>query len=255
MDGHERDDVVKYRKEVYLPMMAKFEERMVHFEGPELVRVEPNLPPGVREIKPYYHDECCFHVNDNTKDAWYVLSPYLRPGYNLQLKFLCFHFRLRPGEQLLRKKGRGRIIHVSDFINEEHGRLTLRNPNGEIIKDAHRVIFPGANGDAWWTHENLLEQVKSAIQIHEEVNGLECQALFIFDNSSAHASLPPDALRAFEMNRSDGGKQRKQRNTIIPHSNPDITKRGLVQEMTTSLGQPKGLKTVLKERGFDVQGL
>ena len=72
MDGHERDDVVKYRNEVYLPAMQAFEQRMVQFEGPELVRVEPTLKPGERRIKPYYHDECCFHANDNTNSAWYV---------------------------------------------------------------------------------------------------------------------------------------------------------------------------------------
>ncbi|KAG2073340.1 hypothetical protein BDR04DRAFT_938267, partial [Suillus decipiens] len=232
MDGHEREDVVKYRNEIYLPAMSKFEKRMVRFEGPELTRVEPTLQPGEKQIKPYYHDECCFHANDDVKSAW-----------------------LRPGERVLRKKGRGRLIHVSDFVNEEDGQLVSRGPTGEIIKDARRIIYPGANGDAWWTHENLLEQVKYAIEVHDEVNGPNCQALFIFDNSSAHASLPPDALRAFEMNKSDSGKQRKQRDTIIPDSNPDPTKRGLLQKMTTPSGEPKGLKSVLEERGFNIQGL
>ena len=46
MDGHERADVVKYRTEVYLPAMLEFERRMVCFEGPKLVHVEPNLRPG-----------------------------------------------------------------------------------------------------------------------------------------------------------------------------------------------------------------
>ena len=156
---------------------------------------------------------------------------------------------------MLRKKGRGRLIHVSDFINEEDGRLVLQNLEGEITKDARRIIYPGTKGDPWWSHEDLLEQVRFAIQIHEEANGPDCQALFIFDNSSAHASLPPDALHAFDMNRSDGGKQRKQHDTVIPDSNPDETKRGLTQKMTTSTGEPKGLKSVLEERGFDVQGL
>jgi len=36
MDGHERADVIEYRRNVFLPEMAKFEARMVHFEGPEL---------------------------------------------------------------------------------------------------------------------------------------------------------------------------------------------------------------------------
>lgn len=72
MDGHEREDVVKYCNKIYLPKMLAFERRMVKFEGPDLVRVEPTLEPGERHIKPYYHDECCFHVNDNIQSAWYV---------------------------------------------------------------------------------------------------------------------------------------------------------------------------------------
>ena len=131
----------------------------------------------------------------------------------------------------------------------------MRDSDGTIIKDARRIIYPGAAGDSWWTHENLLEQVKYAIQLHDEINGPACQALFIFDNSSAHASLPPDALKAFNMNKGDGRKQRTQCDTVIPHSNPDISKRGLVQKMTTPLGKPKGLKTVLEERGFNVDGM
>jgi hypothetical protein len=117
-----------------------------------------------------------------------------------------------------------------------------------------RIIYPGVNGDPWWTNENLLDQIKAAIDIHDETSP-GYQALFIFNNSSAHASLPPNALKAFEMNKSDGGKQRRQHDTIIPQSNPDVTKRGLVQKMTTDSGLQKGLKTVLEERGFNISGL
>jgi len=42
--------------------------------------------------------------------------------------------------------------------------------------------------------EQLLRQVKDAIQIFE-VAHVGKEALFIFDQSSAHASLPPDALK------------------------------------------------------------
>ena len=52
-------------------------------------------------------------------------------------------------------------------------------------------------------------QIKSAIEIFEVAHP-GCQALFIFDQSSAHASLPLDALQAFDMNKSNGGKQCKQ---------------------------------------------
>ena len=64
MDGHECDDVKKYRWEVFLPAMAAFERCMVHFEGPELLRVDPQLAPGERKVIAIFHDECCFHGND-----------------------------------------------------------------------------------------------------------------------------------------------------------------------------------------------
>ena len=47
-------------------------------------------------------------------------------------------------------------------------------------------------------------QVKHAIEVFEKAHP-NCVALFIFDQSSTHASLGPDALKASEMNKSDGG--------------------------------------------------
>lgn len=77
------------------------------------------------------------------------------------------------------------------------------------MQDARRVIYPGSKGDPWWDTKQLLEQVDNAITIFEKAHP-GCQALFVFDQSSAHASLGPDALKAFEMNKGDGGKQRVQ---------------------------------------------
>ena len=72
MDGHERDDVVKYRKEVFLPLMAQYESRMTCYEGPELKKVEPVLKSGEKRIIAQFHDECCFHANDQRNTAWFV---------------------------------------------------------------------------------------------------------------------------------------------------------------------------------------
>lgn len=156
MDGHEREDVVKYRNEVYLPAMLKYERRMVQFEGPELTRVEPTLQLGEKRIKPYFHDECCFHANDNVNDAWYV-----QQQERFAQNSLCC-YRLCPGERVLRKKGRGRLIHVSDFINEEDGRLVSYGPDGKITKDARRIIYPGANGD---THDGLMKTFSTKLSM------------------------------------------------------------------------------------------
>jgi hypothetical protein len=122
--------------------------------------------------------------------------------------------------------------------------------------DARQVIYPGANGDAssWWDTEQLVNQLKKAIRAHTRIHPDKI-ALFVFDQSSAHASLPPNALRAFDMNKSDGGKQRKQKDTVIPMSNPCVEHHGKVQKMTFDDGTPKGLQTVLTERGFNVSNM
>ena len=88
-----------------------------------------------------------------------------------------------------------------------------------------------------------------AISIFEELHP-GCAVLFIFDQSSAHASLGPDTLRAFGMNKTNGGKQRKQKDTTIPMNNPYSAYRGKHQKMTTESGKAKGLKQTLEERGF-----
>ncbi|KIL56227.1 hypothetical protein M378DRAFT_50672, partial [Amanita muscaria Koide BX008] len=231
MDGHKCLDVINYRREVFLPAMAAYEARMVHYEGPDLERIEPVLQDSEKEIIPNFHDESVFHHNDMSRSAW-----------------------LQRDEHPLHKKGRGRAIHVSDFINPESGRLIICDRDGTITRDACKIIYPGANGDQWWDCNQLLVQMKDAIAILEAAHPGK-QALYIFDQSSAHASLPPDALKAFEMNKSDGGKQRVQHDTVIPQSNPFAEFRGQAQKMTLPNGQPKGLQRVLGERGFNVSGL
>ena len=119
------------------------------------------------------------------------------------------------------------------------------------MKDARHIIYPGAGGDAWWDQTQLLVQVDHAISIFEEAHP-DCIALFVFDQSSAHASLKPDALHAFDMNKSNGGKQRKQKDTVIPINNPYVRFYGQSQKMTTETGEAKGLQQTLQECGFDI---
>jgi len=231
MDSHEQEDVIKYRQEVFLPSMAKFEAQMVHYEGPELNPTKPTLKPGEQEIISNFHDKSCFHANDTVNSLW-----------------------LRQEEQPLQKKGHGHLIHVSAFINLETGRLVLLDNRGRVMRDSTKIIYPGSRGDAWWDTPQLLKQMEDVIQIFESGHPGK-QSLFIFDQSSAHTSLPSDALKAFEMNKSDGGKQRIQHNTVIPNTKPIPEHCGKVQQMTLPDGRPKGLQQVLKERRFTVKNL
>jgi len=144
---------------------------------------------------------------------------------------------------------------VSKFIEEVNGWLVVRNEDGTVHREACKVIFPGSNSDPYWDCAQLIEQVKTlAIPVFEEAHP-GCQALFIFDQSLAHAALPPDALKAFEMNKSNGGKQRWQKDTIIPETNPDPRFRRQLQKMKTDDGKQKGLQQTLEECGFDVTGM
>jgi len=97
-------------------------------------------------------------------------------------------------------------------------------------------------------------QVDQAMAIFEEAHP-NCVALFVFDQSSAHASLGPDALCMFDMNKSNGGSQRKQKDTIILMNNPCGEFHSKPQKITTVAGEAKGLKQTLEEHGFDTQGM
>ncbi len=83
------------------------------------------------------------------------------------------------------KKGRGQLIYVSDFVEEENGCLIICNEEGIVVKDARCIMYPRSGGDAWWDHAQLLTQVDWAISIFKEAH-LKCVGLFLFNHSSAH---------------------------------------------------------------------
>lgn len=70
IDGHEHQDVIKYYQEVFLPGVKLLECRMRQYDGPALEMVRPTLNLGEKEVLTYFHDECCFHANDEAKSLW-----------------------------------------------------------------------------------------------------------------------------------------------------------------------------------------
>jgi len=56
----------------------------------------------------------------------------------------CLYSRLAEGQTILQKKGHGCAIHISDFISEEDGQLLLKDASGAIVRDACKIIYPGA---------------------------------------------------------------------------------------------------------------
>ena len=108
--------------------------------------------------------------------------------------YLECKFRLQEGEQPLCKKSQGRLIHVSDFINEEDGWLVLLDENGKIVCDAQKIIYQGSQGDPWWGNKQLMDQMAAVIEIFDAAHP-DCQALFVFDSQLL---MPPWLLMCFE---------------------------------------------------------
>jgi len=229
VDGHEREDVVAYRQTVFLPLMAKLDSYTRQYtendDGTWKV-VEPLLPVGVKRHVMYFHDESCFHGHDYKKIIWLdsVTQQQKMPG-----------------------KSKGKLIHISDFIGPE-GRIRMP----DLGLDARKIIFPGAGGDPWWDTKQLLVQISTTLDIFEEKH-IDCVAVLVFDQSSAHASHGEGALNAFDINLTDGGKKPTPKDTYYPPECTIPELRGTIQTLYTMDAEGnkinKGVKTILQERG------
>ncbi|KAF9516801.1 hypothetical protein BS47DRAFT_1380805 [Hydnum rufescens UP504] len=197
-----------------------------------------------------YHDKIFLPAMENYE--WHMAQ---YNGENLDRK----EPNLQPGEKrIIAQFHDESCFHANEFKKSAWsvqfilGALLLET--GTTVLQNKIIIYPGAAGDPWWDTKQLLGQIEWVIPIFEAAHP-DCEALFIFDQSSAHASLGPDALHAFDMNKANGGWQRKQKDTIIPSNVPNVAMQGKAQKMTTESGDAKGLDQVLQEHGFNTHGI
>ncbi|KAJ7843844.1 hypothetical protein B0H13DRAFT_2364549 [Mycena leptocephala] len=108
VDGHERKDAVENRNKFMKYLWLQILPFCYQYDEKTLEEIAPVLKPGEKIHYVISHDECCVHAGDMANFEW-----------------------MREGEQPLRQKSRGRIVHISDFIFEHGGRLVL---NPEEIK-------------------------------------------------------------------------------------------------------------------------
>jgi hypothetical protein len=144
---------------------------MATFEGDlEEVIVEPELSDGDKKLVLVTHDESTFYANDGQEYMWF-----------------------KENENVLRKKGQGQSIMVSEFQCPCHG--TMRSKNWT----SRKFFYSGQNREGWWKSEDMVEQLKKdAIPLFELLHP-GCQAIFIFDQSSNHNAYANDALVASRM--------------------------------------------------------
>lgn len=135
---------------------------------------------------------------------------------------------------MLQQKGKGRAIHISDFLDEksETGRLSLSPSqltehdklpleHKVVVTDACKIIYPGKGKDDYngiWLNffHKLLGVGNKGIWVYSPGRLWR----LVFDCSSAHDALSDDALNVNNMNAKPGGKQNKLHDTDIPDNIP-----------------------------------
>lgn len=110
----------------------------------------PIIGPKQQEHVHIYHDECAVHANDYKQDYW-----------------------LQAGEQVLKKKERGQVMVISDFITpamptchlelseEQLEAQQLIPKSQQLVEKARKIIYPSskAGGDPWWNMDQMIDQV------------------------------------------------------------------------------------------------
>jgi hypothetical protein len=107
VDRHEREDVIRYRQEVFLPKVKELLGYTIQYDEKSdgtWDLIYPLLPLGVKQHVFYFHDKSCFHGYDYKKSIW--LDSITK-------------------QQKIPGKSKGKLVHCSDFIRPE-GRIKAR---------------------------------------------------------------------------------------------------------------------------------
>ncbi|EJF55475.1 hypothetical protein DICSQDRAFT_73804 [Dichomitus squalens LYAD-421 SS1] len=263
IDGHEREDVVHYRQNVYLPTLNALRPQLRQYDahGNEVTNPMQSLPEDsaatastgppspAHSARLCFYDESIFYANDRRTIRWKNVREKSVP----------------------QAKGEGVSMMISDFFTAEDGWLQSRD--GET--HACIVIRPGARRDGYFTSDNVLMQFKHAARIARE-NWPDEDIYFIVDNAPTHTKRAPDALSARKMTKGPsrnfgvdiplldkngnpviGGPKNRPMKTKIPMANatfPDGTPQPLYypndHQDPELRGAFKGIVRLLDERGI-----
>ena len=100
INGHERDDVVEYRK-WFLAKYCRLERQMRRYDSDRVLEKEAELREGERVICEVTHDESTFYTNDRRRQGYWHPNEAKAPV----------------------RKEEGSSVMVADFLTPETGRL------------------------------------------------------------------------------------------------------------------------------------
>ena len=256
VDGHEREDVVAYRQNTFLPKMADLEPRMRAWKNgiEEEQKPWPNdIEDGPRPFEDltvlWHHDESTFYANDRRQVRWVHKDEKAVP----------------------RAKGEGASLMVSDFVSADYGWLRAPDHSEEA-----RVLFKAGKGrEGYFTSDDILTQVRKAMDILKEHYPHE-KHCFVYDNATTHLKRADDALSARHMPKNtpkEGENWGVSAQVIGPDGKPVYGPDGKVLKQMVRMadgqfadgtcqgfyfppGHPragifKGMAIILEERGFE----
>lgn len=239
VDGHERDDVVAYRKD-YLAELRQLEAMYPPPPDPSDVPCPPP-PPGQKRLVIIDHDESTFYANDDESRAW---------G--------------EPGSHYIKPKGKGSSIMVSDFIDELNGPLCLSDAEFALhqkskpgLRQEARVLLEcGENRDGYWDSKKFLLNVQAAADIADiKYPAEKYDILWLFDNAPSHRKMADDALNVHNMNMKPGGQKPILRDTQYKDASGAVHQQQMHILDQNGKKIPKGTKRVLEERGISTAGM
>ena len=289
MDGHERKDVVKFRDEEFLPAIAKFQKRMCTFEGQDcLTIVQPVLRPGEKELVLVVHDECAVACKDGTVSAWMSLnSPTPLPKSKGSCMMVSDFLSEMTGRLRLTEDQWSKLVQEDpDMCTDLRAAFIGMNSEDPLahmeIPRARVLLETGKSRDGYWTGKDLIDQVmKLAIKMFELTHPGK-QGLFLFHNSKCHGIMAPDSLNSKDVRLNPAGKQPKMRKGWYMNNGGVRVEQSMVFEETDILefsfkttiddqkytfkkgdavkgtplvGEAKGMRRVLWERGLWTEGL
>ncbi|KAH9830937.1 uncharacterized protein C8Q71DRAFT_727129 [Rhodofomes roseus] len=139
VDGHERKDVVTYHQTVFLPTLARNDDRIRTYDtnGDEIPYSGPR--PMKHRLVIWFHDKSTFYANDQRRVYWVHKDEKAVPE----------------------PKGEGPSLMVVDFVSADHG--WLGTPDAE---ESALVYFKaGKDQDGYFTNKEIVAQLEKAMDL------------------------------------------------------------------------------------------
>lgn len=140
-DGHEREDVVAYRQETFLPQWKEIEPHLRNWR-PDGEEDKGPLPQNRRTMV-WFHDESVFYAHDRRKKRWVHKTEKAKPY----------------------QKGEGASLMVADFVSADYGWLRAPDHSAGNPEEARVFFKPGSGWDGYFTNEEIQAQADKAIDI------------------------------------------------------------------------------------------